>query len=156
MEDRAFYLLLRKFREFGVDPSCARRVSCRSELDCIIKALKICNGLKVTQLGIDPGETVGIVIVVDAVPVWEWEGSRDEAVKVVSEVLKTIEIDRVVTSEGGLDLLPSSLEVPVVLVREHGTSKRRVRGLKKHSSSAYLMVARNSITRRVRRWRGGS
>ena len=110
--------------------------------------------MNVVQLAIDPGVTVGIVLLVDDVAVWSWEGSHEEASVTVRQLLESVKVDKVITSPQGLHLLPDSTN-NVVLVDEHGTSKKRIKGMGKHASSAFLMATRNSISRRARRRRGG-
>ena len=154
MEARLFHSILPKLRKYRISPECAQRLECESELECVIAALKRCKGLSVVQLAIDPGVTVGIVLLVDSVAVWSWEGSRKEALVTIKQLLETIEVDKVITSTQGLQLLPDSTN-NVVLVDEHGTSKKRIKGMGKHASSAFLMATRNSISRRVKRRRGG-
>jgi len=147
LNERLLYSLLGKLKRYGIRPECLARISCSSELECIISALKQCKNLKLVQIAVDPGATVGIVVLVDTVTVWSWEGSSEEASNTLAELVKVVRPDRVVTSEAGVELLPMG-DYEIIVVNEHGTSKKKLRGLGRHASSAFLMATRNAISRR--------
>ncbi len=152
MRERLLHSLLPELRKRDIPPSCLEGLTCEDQLTCLIELLKKCKNAKVVQVGIDPGATVGIVVAVDLDIVWSWEGSSEEALSVLKELIPHVKPDRIITSEKGIELVKGIGNV--IVIDEHGTSKKRVKGLGRHASSAFLMIAKNSISRRVDGRRG--
>ncbi len=132
---------------------CLDYVSCSSTLECVVKAVSLCKGIRTEpKLGIDPGLRYGVTVVLGDIVIYAWEGSEEGAKDILENILSQIKISKAFIganypiSSSLLEVL-DSYDIKSYIVKEDNSSKVKVSGLGKHASSAYLIATKFSLSR---------
>ncbi len=145
--NRLYVNTLRILREKGLQwaSRCVNTTLCSSPLECASLALKNCLGGLII-IGIDPGVHAGLVLTVNDILIYSWEGPLEDMFDIVKSLSKFADI--VITGKGWGEAF-KNMNLRVIEVDESSTSKSKVRFSKrigKHARAAYLIALRKPIT----------
>ena len=154
-DPKLFYKSTKHLRELGLEKAIRylEEVSCSKPLECVAKAVATCLGTsEEVIIGIDPGEMSGIVAVVGTTPIYLWEGPRHRVHEVLEHLAKELKIKSIfIGRHYPLPLSLSDKSIEVVMVPEEKTSKRKIKRMKRHESSADVIATRYSLSKERKR-----
>ena len=151
-DPRLFYRASMHLRNLGLHEylKCLSEIECKGVLECVARAVALCNNVEEEiTIGVDPGKISGVVAIVGTTPIYFWEGPENEVVSILVKLSKELKVKSIFIGDGyPLDIgTISNVNVKIVRIPEHSSSKRKLKGFKRHTSSAYIIATRLSLSR---------